>query len=270
MKRVAVFLVITGMVFLVLGCAELLTMNLASGMDAPQTPSAEEIAEMDSIDLLDTIEDLTESDTFYEDLAADETLKEAFTGSLIAIYNDEEAPLEQQQDAALLAADIALNSTDAGLVVDRFVDMALGFAENPPDLSAPEKLVEDILGAVFEGIALADFAATIGALQDAAVAYTEYGENLDVDETGTAFAPPDDNIGAIAQSAVVSIIVNEMLTQSNPLLETADLQAFVEDPAANPLPAFTLNRDPFTDNDALGNILEASGLGDLLNMGDTI
>ena len=103
------------------------------------------------------------------------------------------------------------------------------------------------------------------------------GQNCDgFDDTGgsdlwncvTVF--DGDNIGAVAQDAVVAILVAEMLDPASGLT-VEDLEAFVLGDATT-LPVFDIGDpfDPDTGNTALVNILEASGLGDALGLGGTI
>jgi hypothetical protein len=275
MKRLIKLLVLTGVALAILGCTDMFTFNLFSGMDRPRVPSVEDIDTMGDKDLLDRVSDLVESDDFYDDIAAEAAAsadgtsetKDAIIRNLNEIIDNATEPTRESQKAALLVAEVELNSTIAGEVVDNFVVVATSFIETPPDTSNPEQLAQDLIEQVFGDVNDPDeVILALDALLKAADAYKYYGESLDT-SSGQAVAPPDDNIGAIAQDAVISLLVAEMLDASTGLTQS-DLEAFIAD--GTPLPAFTISGDPFTDNTALVNILEASGIGDLLNLGGAV
>ncbi|MBT3275132.1 MAG: hypothetical protein HN368_18400 [Spirochaetales bacterium] len=285
MKRTLMLLLIAGVAFLFLGCMELFTANLFSSVDTPITPAAADLDDMEDAALIATIENLVQSDSFYDDLAADETgeLKTAVIDNLTAIYEayeaasaEEQTPAAQQQalDAAVLIAEVELNSTQAGEVVDNFVTVATTFIDTPPDVSTPDgvdSLVQTVLGDVFADVTDSDsFNATISALLEAADSYTFFGENLDTDTTTPELdIPADSSAGAVAQDAVVALLVFEVLTNSGGTLTQAELEDVVINDA--PFPAdFAVTGNPLEDNTALANVLDASGLGGLFEGGATL
>jgi hypothetical protein len=270
MKRLIQLLALAGIFLLLLGCTDLLSFNLFSLFDKPRVPSTEDLSTMEDEKLLNIVEDLVQSDSFYEDIAEEmatsedgsSETKDAIVANLREIMDESTGDTTREaQRAALLVAEIELNSSPAGDVIDGFVTIAMGFIENPPDSSDTEQLAEDLAADVFSGISDREsFTAAINGLLAAGDAFTFYGESLD--DTGTVVAPPEDNIGAIAQDAIVSLLVAEMFNSSTGL-EVSDLEALVFD--GTPLPPFTMDDDPFTTNTAMSNILEASGLGGLFD-----
>lgn len=278
MRRILMLLVLAGVAFLLLGCVEMFTANIFAAVDAPRVPSAEKIGELEEEELLDTVGDLIESPSFYEDLIAEAAAsggtsetKDAILEGLNGIIGESDGDTTpEEQEAALLVAEIELNTTAAGDVVDNFVTAATGLIDGDIDTSDTEALAEEIIGEVFVGVDSPEaLHEAIDALLDAAVAFEFYGNSLDDNDTGEVVVPEGDNIGAVAQDAVVALLVAEVLDPSTGLTAD-DLVAYAFDDSVTTLPPFTLDGDPLTDNPALSNIIDASGLGALLEMEETV
>jgi len=273
MKRIIKLLALVGVAFLMFGCMDMFTMNIFAGLDAPRVPSAEDISAMDAQDLLNTVGDLVESDSFYDDIAAEEAASGGSSETKVAILDGLNAIITdaggqttpEAQNAALLIAEIELNTTVAGVVVDSFVNVATGLLDQTstaPDPADTQAFTEYLIGQVFTDIPKdqTSVGAGIAALLSAADAYTYYGESLS--STGTVAVPAGDNIGAIAQDAVVSLLVAELI---NAGISEAQLTDFIVN--GTPLPVVTFAGDPLTTNLALSNILEASGIGAAFGLG---
>lgn len=272
MNRLAKLLALAGVAFLLFGC-DMLTTNIFSIFDRPRIPSIEDIAAMEDTELIDTVEELVESDSFYQDIEqeiADTGTSEtrtAIVDNLNEVIADPDADTADKQDAAVLVAEIELNTTAAGQVVDNFVGVAAGLIDGTIDTTNTDTFAQDIIEDVFAGTDITDetsFDEALAGLLAAADAYTYYGESLD--DTGEVVAPEGDNIGAIAQDAVVALLLDDVLANST--LTGDDLKAYVLD--GTPLPTITITGDPLVDNTAISNILDASGLGDLIDQGATV
>lgn len=250
---------LAGAALLLAGCEEMLNFNLFSAVDTPQTPSADKIDAMSDSELLDEIEQLMETDTFFADIAENDEIRTALVENLSEIYaGGSDADLEEQQRASLLVAEIELNTTAAGIVVNDFVNVLTEFIEEPPESDGPEELVEALVSQVFSSVTADNFDQTLDALLAAAEAYTFYGESLD--DTGEVVAPENVNSGAVAQDAIVAILISEIVDDDQPgLLSVADLRSIVVD--GEPFPDdFVIENNPLEENIALVNILDASGL----------
>ena len=86
-----------------------------------------------------------------------------------------------------------------------------------------------------------------------------------MDDAGDVTAPEGTNSGAVAQNAVVAILVSEMIDTDGDdpgLLSPEEFKAVVVDD--EPFPEdFVLENNPIEENEALVNILSASGMEDL-------
>ena len=266
MKRIWKLLVIAAVPFLLFGCEEFLTFNLFSAIDTPETPSAENLNAMGDAELLTVISDLIESDSFYEDIADNDVVREAVIGNLSEIYSGgSDAELADQQQASLLVAEIELNSTAAGDVVDDFVNVMTKIIEEPPESGSAEEFTETIVTQVFADVTEENFDETLVALFAAADAYTFYGESLD--DSGEIVVPDDSNTGAVAQDAVVAILISEIVDLDggqDELLSVGEFRSIVIDD--EPFPEdFAIEENPLEENEALVNILTASGMEDMFS-----
>jgi AcrR family transcriptional regulator len=280
MKRIALGISLLITLFLFAGCADMLSVNIFAEFDKPVAPSVEDIAKLETVDLLNVVSDLIESDTFYEDLEADEDTKNAFLTELAKVFLEEEAPVEQRQEAAILTADIVLNTTDAGDVVDGIVDVLNNLmAGGIPEGTDPEEFIEDLIEDIFGGIpsisALGlsskdttvqiteeQFRELVLALIDAAEAHRTFGDLLDPDNDGVLDIPSEFNIPEIAQDAIVTIIISDVIEQIG--VDTEDGISKLYDVIFGDGGALIITENPL-DDPALWNIIDAAGLGDLLN-----
>jgi len=264
MKQIFALFFALSMFLLLSGCEALLSFNLFSTLDTPKTPSAKSFNDMKDDELLSTVAVLVETDTFFEEIAADEEVRTSVVEGLSAIYDDgSEADIAEKQKASLLVAEIELNTTGAGEVVDDFVNVLTEYIEQPPESNGAEETVEAIVTKVFADVTEENFDETLNALLAAAEAYTYYGESLD--DAGDVTAPEGTNSGAVAQNAVVAILVSEMIDTDGDdpgLLSPEEFKAVVVDD--EPFPEdFVLENNPIEENEALVNILSASGMEDL-------
>lgn len=265
MKRIMQVIVLIGAVFALIGCEALLSFNLFSILDTPETPTVKQLDTMEDSELLETVTELLETDSFMQDVAGDEDIRTAVLENLAEIYDESsDADITEQQQASLLVAEIELNSTAAGEVVDDFVNVMDEILEEPPDSGSPEEFAETVVTAVFADVTEDNFDETLDALLAAAEAYTFYGESLD--DTGEVVAPENLNTGAVAQDAIVAILISEIVDVDGAgdqpgLLTLKEFKAIVVDDA--PFPEdFAIVENPLEENVALVNILDASGMED--------
>lgn len=261
MKRMLRLFAVSLIAILLFGCEALLTFNLFSTLDTPVTPSADNLDAMQDAELLAAVTNLLESDSFYQDIALNDEVREAVLDNLSEIYaGDSNADLADQQQASLLVAEIELNSTAAGEVVDDFVNVMTAIIEAPPESGSAEEFAETIVTEVFADVTEVNFDETLNALLAAAEAYTFYGESLD--DSGEVVAPEDSNSGAVAQDAIVAILISEIvdLDGDQPeLLSIEEFEAIVIND--EPFPEnFAIVENPMEENVALVNILNASGM----------
>ncbi len=266
MKRLLRSSATAGIVFLLFGCEALLTFNLFSKLDTPVTPSADRLNAMQDAELLAAVTDLIESESFFQDIAGDDEIREALLSNLSEIYNaGSDADLAEQQQASLLVAEIELNTTAAGDVADNFVNVITEILENPPESGTAEEFAETIVSQVFMDVTEESFDETIAALLSAAEAYSFYGESLDA--SGEIVVPEGSNSGAIAQDAVVAILISEIVDLDGDRPELLSIEEFkaivVND---EPFPDdFAMAENPLEENQALVNILEAAGMENLFS-----
>jgi hypothetical protein len=277
MKKIAIGISLLIALMLFAGCTDMLTMNIFESFDTPVTPSPDDIGEMDTVDLLNVVGDLIESDTFYEDLTEDTKDALILKLSVVFLDNSGDTPVEQRQEAAILTVDIVLNTTDAGDVVGGITEVLneLVTAGGIPEGTDPDVFIADLIEQIFGGvipiaslgvapkatdiyIGLEQFTAIIMAIQQAADAHRTFGDLLsDIDGVAGVDVPPGFNIGQIAQDAVVTIIVSNTIDEIGiePLWEIIFGDGAV---------TLTMTNNPL-DDPALLNIIEAAGLGDLLS-----
>ncbi len=118
MKRIVGLLPLAFLLLFLIGCEALLTFNLFSELDTPETPSAASFQAMTDAELLSSVSDLVESETFFEDIAGNDETRSAVIGGLTEIYAaGSDAAVADKQEAAVLVAKIELNTTQAGEVV---------------------------------------------------------------------------------------------------------------------------------------------------------
>ena len=315
MKRLLIFLVVIGALFLY-GCEDMFTFNLFDGMGQPEFPeSAEEFTniiaetEGDTGGLLAAVTDMTSSSAFYDNLdeMTPETkaeVLEAITSELTAVFtNTDESQVskEERAEAAILTAEIYLNSNDdAKQVVDEFMapvfdtlsDPDASFEEAFADMDV-ETVMNDVLENAFGGAENLELA--LDALSGAADAYTAFGFTLpDPDAEATAMSRGavameiefdehgiPDNIGELVQNALVAIGVTTFMEYYE--LYTGDTVSSIDEIlyAVNEdninLPANPENPDGPTygdiivdtvndlmENEAFLRILEAAEIGALL------
>jgi hypothetical protein len=168
------------------GCEELFTFNAFGDFDQPSIPqSAADVTAIvdenagDNPGLLDAISEIADSDAFYESLEEmDDTesaaVIDSITDALHDIYADTTAPIEERQEAALLTADVILNSNpEARAAVDSLVETVVGAIDGSVELTSIDDAVVSILETAFAGVEDVDLA--LDALAGASDAFSLFG-----------------------------------------------------------------------------------------------
>ncbi len=243
------------------GCSEFFEFNAFKGLDPVRTPVASDYEGADGLDQLET--DLTSPAVV--DAMTDETVDE-IEEMLIDEYLDDGVDSEEDQQAAILLADLNLVTSSGDDVVNNFVDTLvdfIGFTEQPSDEEIAGSLSEIIPEEVMASPEA--FAELINGFLDANEAYEAFGASLE-----TLPPPTDANLGDVAQKAVVAFIVSSVVdafvAAGNTEAEAiAILYAIIQDPeGADPALLGNLQPPDISEENpeafALMNILDAAGL----------
>ena len=300
------------LIVLFAGCENPFSSNVFASFATPEAPEGAdgwaEIAEGGVDALIDELSVLSQSDTFYADLVAqdeavgpgEQSALDQILEELGNVYTNEdgspiEDPTEEQeaeiQAAALAAAEIELQTSSGAEVANSLVTVAFGLIGGDDEGEGEGggdggDIVSDVIESAFGGLTGDEFTETLSSLQNAAVAFEAFGNTIDVetDENGDVVSvdsPPDVNVESVAQNAVVAIALSEIVVafeDDNPG-ETIDSQEELLDLAAqasdetDPNHAaskatFDAAMEALDTNEAFDNILVASGLADLFSFGD--
>jgi hypothetical protein len=253
MKRTITIALAAAVALSMTACSALdaiLQVNILKGIAALK---ADDIADADA----DTLLQMSNSGSFYDALADDPAVKAEVLDTLDAgIVGD--ADTADEQELAILAADILLRTTAAGDLVNKVAAIAADLFQETIDTNLQELIVtivpaslltED--GSVKEGA----FLEMVDALLDADAYYQKLGNGI---PTGV-YAPDADisasDAGNIAQSALIAAVVAAVVPTGG--LTTGEyLFSLLTSP--NPeVDTFVL---PNMESGYLGNLLKAAGL----------
>lgn len=205
MSRVKTTVMAAGVVFALAGCAPLLEFNLFSGIDARPTPTADEYDSAEGLD--DLADDL--SSPAVVDAMTPEVVAE-IEQNLWETYLDDGVSGEDDQQAAIVYADLALKTSEGEALVNNIVQALLN--------ETIDGSVADLLQQIIPPEALADpvvFEAMVNALLAANEAYLLLGASIDLDNDGVAddgaTLPPGALPGDIAQKAIVAYTMRVMV-----------------------------------------------------------
>jgi hypothetical protein len=177
------------------------TTNIYSGLDKFKNPDL-----TDANALLDS----SDEPQFYENLKDDPEAKALVLKTLAEVYNDPTAPDEKQQEAALMAADVYLKTSDTEDVMSN-LNSLVGDAVSGEDVfsgdtgdDGPEVFFRAIFGEPPVGVPQATYKATVviqlAAFRESAEPLQIYGEKLE--ETGVS--PPGTIDGDNATKALMA------------------------------------------------------------------
>ena len=226
------------------GCANIYEQNLFENFDGP--PSAAELSNGSAGDIAEA----AQSPQFLQELRRDPDAKRRIQDRLKSIYRSDTASEEERRQAAAVSAEIELETTSGGKIVNNVVDVLLE-SDDGGDFSNPSTLVRNILPDSIRGDREA-LTEQIRSFQEAADAYDGYGTDLDAGDT-----PEGGNDGEGAQRATVAVIMDDLARQSSPEQLAEDIQNDnldgYSDPTENTV-GDAENPTPFR------NILDAGGL----------
>jgi len=205
MSRVKTLALAMTVLFALAGCAQLFEFNLFGRIDTtPATPTAADYAGSDGLDKLD---DDLDSPAIVEVLAGDPTLVQQIEDDLWNTYIGDPGGIENEEDqqAAIVYADLALKTTEGEELVNNIVgalidgiDTGQTLTEFFTSIMPPEALASPVA-----------FAAMIQGFIDANNAYVALGGSIDPDDDGVAEGtlPPGALPGDIAQKAIIACAV---------------------------------------------------------------
>lgn len=203
MPRVKALGLTVAVAFAVTGCGPMFEFNLFAGIDNPPARTAADYTGAEGLDQLD--EDL-DSPAMVEALAADPDLVQEILDDLMADYLADGVSGDEDGQAAILYADLALKTTEGEALVNNVVDALLGGG-----LGASSN-IGDLIRSIVPAEALATeatFTAMVEALLAANDAYEQLGIYVDGDlPLGDGYwdnpLPPGSLPGDVAQKAIVA------------------------------------------------------------------
>lgn len=271
MKPAAIALVASAFLF---SCSQLFDFNLFKDLDPVPAPNA---ADYEGSEGLDQLDDDLDSPAVVDALADDPDTVAAIEDMLEEDYLNDGVSGEEDQQAAIVYADLNLETSGGDELVNNIVATVLGGID--PATQTMVDLLKQIVPPEAAGNRDA-FCAMLLAFLDAHYAYQLLGNSIvDVNGDGVISAgegvPAAANMGDVAQKAVVSYILDQIITQivtAYPALTQADaaLQLFLllYEPTSPELVITDLPApdDPFAADPAasglmyLKNIFDAAGL----------
>ncbi len=201
MSRVKAFALAIAVSLALAGCAQLFEFNLFAGLDNPPTPSAADYTGAGGLDALG--EDLNSPATVAA-LAAEPAVVQQILDDLEANYWGDGVIGDDDSQAAILYADLALKTTEGEELVNNVVGALMdGSLTSSSDIAT-------LLASIIPPAALADeatFTAMVEALLEANDAYEQLGLWVDGPDADGAWdnpLPPGSLPGDVAQKAIVA------------------------------------------------------------------
>lgn len=204
MSRVKTLALTGAVLFALAGCAQLFDFNLFGAIDNPPTPTAAEYSDSDGLDKLD---DDLDSPAIVEALAGDPGLVDQIADGIWNDYLDDgSVDGEEDQQAAIVYADLLLKTTEGEELVNNIVEVLLG------GMFDGSETIAEVLAAIIPPEAMASeavFTATVNALLAANEAYLLLGASIDKlapfgEADPGATLPAGSLPGDVAQKAVVA------------------------------------------------------------------
>jgi len=262
MKKTAGLLFVVAVAIALTGCDAFFEMNLFEGFEkgglVPDTATIEAMTVTD-------IENLAQSDSFYEELALEGNsgTKDTFITQLEGIIADPDSTPTEVQTAALIESNIYLMTTSASDATNNLVNY-LTENSNPDYTTFDQTSITGFVDAIVPAEAMADplvFTAMIEAYEASYNSLMIYGSMIEDPNADPAvdMAVP----GEIAMNAMMCALVTA-IDPVDPSQTTAEvLLLLLADDVAND-PSVTFDTTMVEGNTALSNILIQAGLGTLL------
>ena len=178
---------------LLAGCSAFFGFNLLKGLDKPPAPKASDYEGPGGLDKLQA--DLN-SPAIVAELKNDPATTQQIENYLVTTYLTGPLTTEDQEQAAVVYADLNLKTTGGDQLVNNAANLALSG-------NGSGQTIQQILQAIVPADVASDptaFAAMMNGLLNAAAAYQLLGASL----TPPATAPPGANMGDVAQKAAVA------------------------------------------------------------------
>ena len=241
---------LTVLILLVLTGCNPFTTNLYSGIDKYKQP------DLNDVDAL--LDDMDEPQ-FYENLNEEE--KQQVLDTLEEVYSDPTAPTEKQQEAALMAVDVHLKTSDTEETMTNFNSL-VGDAvegEDIPDVSAPEELFRELFGEPPAGMTEAQRVTyrdevvkpQLVAFYSVCDPLEAYGQTL---KAGIP-APPETNAGDTATKALMGGMTRTMLYYIDDPAPIDVLSDYLSRPAAEVTPSPVVYKPEMPDFDGPSDML---------------
>lgn len=280
MKRITLLFTAAAVIIGLSGC-ELLTnqQNLFAGLEPDLTTKYS--ASVTGGSLLDNLSADSDSSSFYEDLSANPTVADEIVANLDAIIDDTSGTYtdEQVEDAALYKADILLNTTASGEVVDSLIDALL---DSSSAGSSETALLDAVMAPVNDLITSGDstgFTSFMTTMLDLASTYDALAEaNYATGSTLSADVAQAAAVSLVIEAVVSAIVVTDTNAngvqdeQITALYDTLVALNSGDTSASLDLTGFNLADDLLADDASLGGssslevLLSAAGLDNLTTL----
>ena len=257
MKKIIGVLAPLILVSLLTGCAELFEFNLFKALDPIKMPDAAMLSEMEEEDgvsgVLDYLDSELGSPGFIEKLGEEPGSYDAIEDYLGEHRGNSSTADEKR--ATILYADLNLKTTGGEELVNNSVSALVGGDFGNTDWSNAADIKNFLFGFLPEvmpsGVnSQSEFNDMIQGFVAASAAYDDFGNSLPGD------VPEEINMGDVAQKAIVSYVISEVVNNSLYTNEQLYQIAHGVDPGVNPSGPIA---DPFTAS-PLNEILTAAGI----------
>jgi len=257
MKRTTTIALVAAIAITMTGCDALDAVLGFNMFESFAAVDADEIADADA----KTLVELSDSDSFYDALEGDAALKGTTLDKIDDAMDAADPSSLTYQELAVLAANIHLQTTAAGDLINNVSSLIVDLIDEPtPDYSDLEGIVS---GLVPDSIKSADgsidqdaFLAMIIALEEADVVYQDLGGAL---ITGVYASGTDIVAGEIAQNALLAAVIAAVVPPAGTTgeyLYALLTEPTTPDPDSSVFPEFP----DMTSGSYLGNILAAADI----------
>ena len=267
MKRLQSLFVPALALLLLSGCAELFEVNLLAAFEpTPEIPTLDALDSQETAAALNSLNQSLQSPKFINQLKANPEQTAVVKSYLKGKFSTAPAPgdTKARQDyqlAAILYADLSVRASRADEAVNRVFGELLSGDVAFDNAGSVSGLVRNVLPSQEEG----DVIALISGLLDAHAAYESLSSTLSDADLSVPFGV---NIGGAAQTALVAFMVGSAADSASGTQEEkaeAIYQWVVNDDTSGFDGGEAPELDDPAEDDGLSKILDAAGLGDLLD-----
>jgi len=255
MKQAGFVVLFTAILLIFTGCPEFFTFNIYDGLDPVFPPDKAKLDDLGTAEALDYLEEEIASDSFIDALVQDDTntpdgensalddVKEYLTG----VYIDPTQTSEDRSTAAVLAADVALETSGAIDVVNGIYKKAAELSELSTNGTPTQDDVKTILNSIVPAEIVTNeqsFKDLLNGFFTAADAYEVLGNDIVAGgaEDGGAVS------GGVVINAAVTLVIDQIATGLVPSGDRADeLWNLLQGDTSNVQPSFSLT-DPLSSS----------------------